>query len=118
MEKRTVFVSNIAYSVDRDKLRDIFTESLVINLLTKEETGESKGIAFVQFKSLSDARRAIEQYNGLEIDSRAISVKFASQGDGDALSKESSGTPPLCCSLPVGQTVSRLICFCSSASTP
>ena len=43
VEKRTLFVSNIAYSVDREKLRDIFTESLVINLLTKEETGESKG---------------------------------------------------------------------------
>lgn len=62
----TLFVGNLPWSVDDSKLRDVFGQYNPVNckVVTDRESGRSKGIAFVNFGSESDAQAAREALNG------------------------------------------------------
>lgn len=66
-ENTTVRVSNLAPEVDEHELRQKFKEHGYITrtfLATDPETGESKGFAFITYKTKEEADRAIEKLNG------------------------------------------------------
>jgi len=64
---RTVFLSNLEYSVSDDDIRDAMSSSGVILdvRLVKKPDGQSKGYAFVEFEKQSEALEALKRDNEL-----------------------------------------------------
>lgn len=75
-----IFVAKINYSTSSDKLRETFEkfgEVESANVIMDRETGRSKGFAFVEMSSDSEALAAISALDGTELDGSTIVVKKA-----------------------------------------
>ena len=75
-----IYVGNRAYSVTQDDLREAFgaygqVESA--NLITDKFTGDSKGFAFVEMPSNSEADAAIKALNETPLKGRPLRVNQA-----------------------------------------
>ena len=78
MSKR-IYVGNLSYQTTENDLTSLFeqvgqVES--VNIITDRDTGRSKGFAFVEMGS-EDADKAIAQFNGAEVNGRALTVNEA-----------------------------------------
>jgi len=64
-KKRTVFISNLGFTVTEDELRDFMSSTgLVTDVrLVKKPTGQSKGYAFVEFDKNHTAQAALKRDN-------------------------------------------------------
>jgi len=77
---KKLFVGNLPYTVDGEKLKEVFgafgevSEALVIS---DRHSGRSKGFGFVTFSQDAEADAAVEQMNGKEIEGRAVTVNIA-----------------------------------------
>ena len=75
-----IFVGNLSYKVNESNLGEIFREFGEVNsikIITDKYTERSKGFAFVVMENESEAKKAIEKLNGIEVDSRKIIVNEA-----------------------------------------
>lgn len=80
METNKVFVGGISWNIDSNQLREVFSEVAEVKyakIVTDRETGKSRGFGFVEFNSVEDAVKAKEEFDGAEIDGRAVKVDFA-----------------------------------------
>jgi RNA recognition motif-containing protein len=73
-----LLVRNMARKTTETDLRDLFesfgpVQSCVI--VNDAETGQSKGFGFVEMPKVGDAKEAIRQLNGHEIDGEMLRVK-------------------------------------------
>ena len=76
---RKLYVGNLPYSVSEQSLQDKFAECGTVesvNVITDRDTGQSKGFGFVEM-SEENASKAIAQFNGKELDGRALTVNEA-----------------------------------------
>ncbi|ETE58113.1 Nucleolin, partial [Ophiophagus hannah] len=89
-EARTIFVKNLAYSVTQDELHAAFEEAVEVRLVSKD--GNSKGIAYIEFKSEADAEKALEK-QGMEIDGRPIVLDYVGEKSQQDSRKPGKGTP-------------------------
>ena len=74
-----LYVGNLPYSVDDDRLREIFGAfgtPLSASVVLDRASGRSKGYGFVEMPD-EDARRAIEALNRSQLDGRTIWVNEA-----------------------------------------
>jgi hypothetical protein len=69
-----VFVGNLSYNIDDDELADAFG-SVVEAKVGRDNVGNSRGIGFVLFRNAEQAREAINQMDGKELDRRTLSVR-------------------------------------------
>lgn len=60
--------------LELERLFEPFGALESVELLKEETTGQSKGVAFIEFKKSSAARSALEALNGFELAGRAIRV--------------------------------------------
>jgi RNA recognition motif-containing protein len=77
---RKLYVGNLPYSATEASLREAFAASGTVDsvsLITDRDTGQSKGFAFVEMSSDSEAQRAIQTMNGQSLDGRQIKVNEA-----------------------------------------
>jgi RNA recognition motif-containing protein len=77
---RKLYVGNLPYSATEASLREAFSASGTVdsvNVITDRDTGQSKGFAFVEMSSDSEAQRAIQAMNGQSLDGRQIKVNEA-----------------------------------------
>lgn len=77
-----VFVGNLSFKTVRQDLERLFAEVGQIDdvfLPTDRETQRPRGFAFVTFASDDDAKKAIEKFNGHELDGRALRVNSAEE---------------------------------------
>ncbi len=75
-----LFVGNIPHSLSESDLKNLFTpfgNVVSVKIIQDHETGRSRGFAFVEMGSPSEAKKAIEGLNGKEVLSRAIVVTEA-----------------------------------------
>ena len=75
-----LFVGSLAYSVTDDELQQFFaTAGNVVSakVIMDRETNRSKGFGFVEMGSDDDAKAAIAQLDGKDLNGRAISVNEA-----------------------------------------
>lgn len=75
-----LFVGSLSWGVNDDQLRDFFaTVGTVVsaNVITERETGRSKGFGFVEMSSEDEAKKAIAELNGKDLDGRAVTVSEA-----------------------------------------
>ncbi len=75
-----LFVGSLSYSVNDDQLKDAFAACGTVvsaKVIIDRETGRSKGFGFVEMSSDEEAKAAVEQLNGKEIEGRAVAVSEA-----------------------------------------
>ncbi len=75
-----LYVGNIAYSTTEQSLREAFSEYGEVEevaVIMDRESGRPRGFAFVSMKNDGEAREAVEQLNGTQLDGRTINVNEA-----------------------------------------
>jgi nucleolin len=80
MERDTstqLFVGNLSFTTEATSLGSMFTDYSVVDtkVIYDQQTGRSKGIAFVTFASADDATKAQAAMNGAMLDGRSIRVE-------------------------------------------
>lgn len=79
MEKK-LYVGSLSYDTKEDGLRDLFSEAGTVEsvaVIIDKISGRSKGFGFVEMSSAEEAQKAIEMFNGKELDGRTIIVDEA-----------------------------------------
>lgn len=75
-----LYVGNLPYSVTEDELRDYFAQAGTIKsvaLIRDRDTGRSKGFAFVEYETSEEAQKAIDFFNGKQLQDRTLTVNEA-----------------------------------------
>jgi RNA recognition motif-containing protein len=78
MGKR-MYVGNLSYQTTETDLTNLFEQVGPVesaNIITDRDTGRSKGFGFVEMSN-EDAEKAIAQFNGTEMNGRALTVNEA-----------------------------------------
>ncbi|UYL09982.1 RNA-binding protein [Bdellovibrio sp. SKB1291214] len=77
---KKIYVGNLSFTVDSDILANKFAEFGTVesaNIITDRDTGRSKGFAFVEMATDSEATIAIEKLNGIDLGGRAMNISEA-----------------------------------------
>ena len=88
-----LYVGNLPWSTGEAELEELFAgigEVRSANVITDRDTGRSRGFGFVEMSD-DDAKRAIEELNGNEVDGRAIRVNEAEEKRRDSRGGDSRG---------------------------
>ncbi|HKY26593.1 MAG TPA: RNA-binding protein [Pyrinomonadaceae bacterium] len=75
-----LYVGNLAFQTTSQELQDLFAQAGTVesaNVVEDRDTGRSRGFAFVEMSNEAEAASAIEQFNGKEINGRALKVNEA-----------------------------------------
>lgn len=75
-----LFVGSLSWNVKDDELKEFFASAgdvVSARVITDRESGRSKGFGFVEMSSDDEAKAAIDQLNGKELDGRAVNVSEA-----------------------------------------
>jgi RNA recognition motif-containing protein len=88
-----LYVGNLPWSTGEAELEEMFAGIGTVssaNVITDRDTGRSRGFGFVEMSD-DDAKRAIEELNGNEVDGRAIKVNEAEEKRRDSRGGDSRG---------------------------
>jgi RNA recognition motif-containing protein len=75
-----VYVGNLSFGIDDEKLREIFSKFGDIEeatIIKDKYSGRSKGFGFVTFTDDAAAKKAIAELNDKEVEGRALKVNEA-----------------------------------------
>jgi len=75
-----LFVGNLPWSVDDEKLNELFAsygELISARVVTDRESGRSRGFGFVEYADDAAAQAAIEAMDGVDVDGRNMTVSVA-----------------------------------------
>ena len=75
-----LYIGGLAYSVTEAELEAFFAEvgKVVSSAVIKDrDSGQSKGFGFIEMENDADAKKAIEDLNGKELNGRSIMVSEA-----------------------------------------
>lgn len=77
-----LYVGNLSYGTTEQNLRELFMQAgnvASVALIKERGTDRSKGFAFVEMSSQSEAQKAISMFNGYTLDERQLAVSVARQ---------------------------------------
>jgi RNA recognition motif-containing protein len=76
---KKLYVGNLSFRTTEEVLRQQFSEfgSITYSCIPLNDQGQSKGFGFVEFETDEQARRAIDQMNGKEMDGRTLRVNIS-----------------------------------------
>jgi cold-inducible RNA-binding protein len=80
-----LYVGNLSYGTTELELRELFGQMgsvADVKVVMDRETGRPRGFAFVEMGTAEEALKAIEQFNGRELDGRALNVNEAQERSG------------------------------------
>jgi len=75
-----IYVGNLRYNLTEEALKTVFEEFgevTSVKIIRDRFSGESKGFGFVEMVSDDDAKKAIAELNGKDVDGRALRVNEA-----------------------------------------
>src|ERR671932_340106 len=75
-----LYVGNLAFQTSSNDLQQLFSQAGTVEsaaVVEDRETGRSRGFGFVEMASNEEGQRAIEQFNGKEINGRNLTVNEA-----------------------------------------
>jgi RNA recognition motif-containing protein len=75
-----LYVGNLSYSTTEDDLRTLFFQAGTVSsvaLIKDRDSGQSKGFAFVEMSTQSEAQKAITMFNGFNVGNRELKVSLA-----------------------------------------
>lgn len=79
-----LFVGSLSWNVDDDQLKEFFEQAgkvVSAKVISDRDTNRSKGFGFVEMGSDDEAKKAIDELNGKELDGRAVNVSEARPRD-------------------------------------
>ncbi len=85
---KKLFVSGIAYRTQAGtqlgdaELGAFFASAGTVTsakIITDRDTGLSRGFGFVEMSTIEEAQKAIDMFNGQEMEGRAITVRFSEE---------------------------------------
>lgn len=77
-----IFVGSLPFNLVETDLKEFFEEYgevASVKIITDKFSGKSKGFGFIEMPKEEEAKKAIEELNGAEIDGRTIVVNEAIQ---------------------------------------
>jgi len=77
---KKLYVGGLSYSTTGDALKELFAQAGTVESATviiDRMSGRSKGFGFVEMSSEEEAQKAIETFNGKELDGRSLTVNEA-----------------------------------------
>ena len=77
---KKLYVGNLSYNMTEDVLKDTFSAAGSVDsaiVIKDKMSGRSKGFGFVEMSTDEEAQKAIEMFNGKELDGRALTVNEA-----------------------------------------
>ena len=80
MSQTRLFVGNLSYETMENDLQEYFSQAGIIssvNLMLDKFTGKSRGFAFIEFSSPTDANQAVEMFHNKEFQGRQLTVNIA-----------------------------------------
>lgn len=75
-----LYVGNLSFKTNTQDLEQLFAQVGTVesaNIIEDRETGRSRGFGFVEMSSKEEGERAIEEFNGKEVDGRELKVNEA-----------------------------------------
>lgn len=75
-----LFVGNLSYTSTEEELQELFSQAgtvTSVSVVKDRDTGRSRGFAFVEMASDSEAAEAIRLFNGYRLDNRELKVDSA-----------------------------------------
>ncbi|CAO3652839.1 unnamed protein product [Cunninghamella echinulata] len=82
-KSETCFVANLQLDLDEDALREAFESygTIVdVRLPINRDTNKIKGIGYIQFESVEQAEKAVNEMNGVRINGRPVRTDFGTSG--------------------------------------
>jgi RNA recognition motif-containing protein len=86
MVRMKIFVGNLSRRVTQDTLQELFEtfgQVASAEIIKDKFSGESKGFAFVEMPSKSEAEAAMTGLNGREVDGKSLTVNEARPREND-----------------------------------
>ena len=77
---KKLYVGNLSYNMTEETLKETFSAAGSVDsaiIIKDKMSGRSKGFGFVEMSSDEEALKAIEMFNGKELDGRALTVNEA-----------------------------------------
>lgn len=77
-----LYVGNLAFETSSENLQQLFAEVGTVEsstIIEDHDTGRSRGFGFVEMSSKEEGAAAIAQFNGREVNGRALNVNEAKQ---------------------------------------
>jgi cold-inducible RNA-binding protein len=80
MNPTRLFVGNLPYQTLEQDIQDMFSQAgnvTSVSLMFDKFTGKSRGFAFVELSTAEEANKAVEMFNGKDMQGRALTVNIA-----------------------------------------
>lgn len=77
---KKLYVGNLSYETTESALQEAFSKAGAVDsvvIITDKFSGRSKGFGFVEMATEEDAKKAMEMYDGKELEGRKIVVNEA-----------------------------------------
>ena len=77
---KKLYVGNLPYKTTSDQLQELFSQAGSVTsatVISDKFSGRSKGFGFVEMSSDDEASKAIEMFNGQEMEGRKLIVNEA-----------------------------------------
>lgn len=77
---KKLYVGGLSYDTSESTLRETFAKAGTVesaSIIMDKMSGRSKGFGFVEMSSDEEAQKAIEMFNGKELDGRSLTVNEA-----------------------------------------
>ncbi|MDO8559363.1 MAG: RNA-binding protein [bacterium] len=77
---KKLFVGGLSYETKEETLKETFAQAGTVEsatIIIDKLSGRSKGFGFVEMSSEEEAQKAVEMFNGKEIDGRSVTVNEA-----------------------------------------
>jgi RNA recognition motif-containing protein len=75
-----LYVGNLAFQTSSEDLQQLFAQAGTVesaSVVEDRETGRSRGFGFVEMSSKEEGEKAIEEFNGKEVNGRNLNVNEA-----------------------------------------
>ncbi|OAD04017.1 hypothetical protein MUCCIDRAFT_143033, partial [Mucor lusitanicus CBS 277.49] len=74
-----ICVENLHYNVTEQDVKELFNTVADVTKakLVFDPSGRSTGLAYISYQSLSDAEKAIQKYNDIELDGQPMQIKIS-----------------------------------------
>lgn len=77
---KKLYVGNLSYEASEEDLRNLFSQAGSVQdavVIRDKFTNRAKGFGFVEMSTEEEAKKAVEEFNGKELNGRTITVAEA-----------------------------------------